>query len=71
MTVFSYNDTEIGDKVLLVGTVIDVNESGVQLVELPEDSGYFVITHKLSDKLKEAIEDELGTGCFTGDSCDL
>lgn len=67
----SYNDTEIGDKVLIIGTVIDVSECGVQSIEVPKDAEGFVITHKMTDKLKEAIEDELGTGCFAGDSCDL
>jgi hypothetical protein len=67
----SYNDTEIGDKVVIIGTVVDVNECGVQTIEAGTDKEGFVIAWKITDKIKEAIEDEYGIGCNLGDSSDL
>lgn len=43
----SYNDLKIGDRVVILGTVTDVSESGVQTIRPDTDSEGYVIARKI------------------------
>ena len=46
-TMLSYNDTKVGDRVVIMGTVTDVSESGVQTIRPDTDSEGYVIARKI------------------------
>ena len=43
----SYNDTKVGDRVRILGTVTDISESGVQTIRPDIDSEGYVIARKI------------------------
>lgn len=46
----SYNDAKVGDRVMILGTVTDVNESGVQTIRPDTDSEGYVRARKIEGK---------------------
>lgn len=46
----SYKNLQIGDRAVILGTVTDVSESGVQTIEPDMDAEGFVISRKLPAK---------------------
>ena len=47
----SYNDLKIGDRVVILGTVTDISESGVQTIVPDTDAEGFVISKKLPERV--------------------
>ena len=49
-TILSYNDTKVGDRVRILGTVTDISESGVQTIRPDTDSEGYVRARKIEGK---------------------
>lgn len=64
----SYNNSQTGDRVVVLGTVTDVSESGVQTIEPDKDAEGFVISRKLPIRYEigkdEGIENRLIKGSW-------
>lgn len=46
-TILSYNDTKVGDRVVILGTVTDISESGVQTIRPDTDNEGYVSARKI------------------------
>ena len=46
-TILSYNDTKVGDRVRILGTVTDISESGVQTIRPDTDNEGYVRARKI------------------------